>query len=244
MVEVASDSPFSPQARHAHSARSAPVPTRRPRRPTCDRAGPRDLAAGARGKPRPAPRAVRGHLPLPGRRPCRVRGGRDGCRGLLVNSRTMLDGDLFEASSEAACGEHRQRRSRPHRPRRGARARHRGHHTPVLTDAVADLVLALMVMLQARLPEADPGGELGRGGASHALGQTWEERTCCSSASAASARRSPGAAWLQDARQLLDRRDDLTRDRGSRAGARPWEGGFGEPTSFRCTSTSTPAPVT
>ena len=81
--------------------------------------------------------------------------------GLLVNSHTMLDGDLLRralnlrAVSTVSVGlDHIDLDI----------ARERGiavTTTPVLTDAVADLVMALMVMLARRLPEAAPGGELG-----------------------------------------------------------------------------------
>jgi lactate dehydrogenase-like 2-hydroxyacid dehydrogenase len=82
--------------------------------------------------------------------------------GLLVNSHTMLDGDLLRralnlrAVSTVSVGlDHIDLDV----------ARERGiavTTTPVLTDAVADLVMALMVMLARRLPEAARAASSGR----------------------------------------------------------------------------------
>ena len=77
-----------------------------------------------------------------------------GSEGLLVNSRTVIDGSLFRrapdlrAVSTVSVGtDHLDL----------AAARERGiavTTTPVLSDAVADLVLGLMIMLTRRVPES------------------------------------------------------------------------------------------
>ncbi|MFZ0173903.1 MAG: D-glycerate dehydrogenase [Acidimicrobiales bacterium] len=82
--------------------------------------------------------------------------------GLLVDSRTLLDGDLLRrasnlrAVSTVSVG-------LDHIDLEAARERRIAvTTTPVLSDAVADLVLALMIMLTRRLPEAARAATSGR----------------------------------------------------------------------------------
>ena len=97
--------------------------------------------------------------------------------------------------------QHDQRRLRPHRPRgRAAQREITVTHTPVLSDAVADLTLGLIAMVARRLGEAV--ADIGRAvaGATACSAPTCVARPSSSSGSAASAAKSPARALaLQDA---------------------------------------------